>query len=85
MSIEGVVRDGVVVLDKNARLPEGTRVLVSAAPTVTSRGEIVKKPGELPIVRGGALGTVDLTNERFHEIIEAEDREAVRRQGNASA
>jgi hypothetical protein len=29
MTVEGIVRNGVVVLEKDARLPEGTRVAVA--------------------------------------------------------
>jgi hypothetical protein len=85
MSIEGIIRDGVVILEKGVRLPEGTRVLVSASPAATSRGVIVKQPGQLPIVRGGTPGSIDLTNKYIHEILEEEDLEAIRRQQDASA
>ncbi len=85
MSIEGIIQDGVVILEKGARLPEGTRVLVSAAPVAVSRGEIVTQPGQLPIVRGGTPGSIDLTNEYIHEILDEEDLEAIRRQQDASA
>lgn len=84
MSIQGIVRNGVVVLDEGACLPEGTRVSVSAAPAATSRGEIVKQPGQLPIVRGGTPGSIDLTNDRIYEILLEEDIEVIRRQRDAS-
>jgi hypothetical protein len=59
-----------VVLDQENPFPEGTRVSVSALP---STPELVMKPGELPVVRGGVPGSVHLTNERINEILEEEE------------
>jgi hypothetical protein len=73
MEIRGHVKNGVVVLDDGASLPEGTPVTVSC---VTVR--IWRKPGKktrirLPLVRSNHPGSVNLTNERIAEILDEED------------
>jgi len=85
MEIFGHIENGVVVLEGGASLPEGTRVCVATAPPSRSEPEIVMIPGQLPIVRGGVPGSVHLTNERIHEIFEAEEIEALKRQWNVSS
>jgi hypothetical protein len=76
MNIHGIVQNGVVVLEKGATLPEGTRVFVAAEPAACAQGTLVKTPGHLPIVRGGVPGSVMLTNARIYEMLDAEDLES---------
>jgi hypothetical protein len=80
MELFGYIQNGVVVLDEGTALPEGTRVSVSAVP---SQPEIMMKPGELPVVRGGVPGSIHLTNERINEILEEEDLAYMKDMGNA--
>lgn len=82
MEIFGHVENGVVVLEGGVSLPEGTRVSVSTDVEAPSNPEIVSNPGELPFVRGGAPGSVRLTNERVAEILEQEELDALKRQWN---
>lgn len=77
MSIQGTVRNGVVVLESGAKLPEGTRVSISTEAAACARGTIVKAPGQLPIVQGGKPGSLALTNERIAEILDDEDMESL--------
>lgn len=79
MEILGHIQNGVVVLEGERTFREGTRVSVSVLPP---QPVIVMKPGELPIVVGGAPGSVHLTNERINEIFEEEDIAAMKGNGN---
>jgi hypothetical protein len=77
-TIRGRVKNGVIVLEDGATLPEGARVTVSCN-TVRLR----PRPGEekrvqLPLVRTGRPGTLHLTNERIAEILLEEDLAALR-------
>ena len=78
MQIPGRIRNGVVVLDGDARLPEGARVTVSP-----EDGRIWHKPGKkrrvhFPLVPSDRPGTLDLTNERIAEILADEDVTSMR-------
>jgi hypothetical protein len=46
MTLDGVVRNGMVVLEQGARLPEGTRVKVLAEPT-----EVETQPALLSLLK----------------------------------
>ncbi|MEX2172202.1 MAG: hypothetical protein WD851_22975 [Pirellulales bacterium] len=90
MVILGHISNGVVVLEGDAPLPEGAAVAVvyprqSAKPQGTEPPRIECEPGRFPLVRGGAPGSLELTNERIQEILDAEDIEAVKRQWNVSS
>jgi hypothetical protein len=73
MVISGHVQNGVVVLDGNLALPEGAAVVVSyPAP------EPIKPAGgnrrvEVPLVRTGQPGSVNLTNQQIADILDEED------------
>jgi hypothetical protein len=82
MKIVGHIQNGVVVLDGGASLPEGTRVWVSTVPPGAAGPQIVTKAGQFPVVQGGVPGSVELTNERIHEILEEEDIDALTGQWN---
>jgi hypothetical protein len=75
MEAVGHVRDGVVVLDAGATMPEGTPVFVSPVP---DQPVILIRPGELPIVLGGEPGSVYLTNDRIGRILDDEDVAALK-------
>ena len=79
MEIPGCVHNGVVVLDGGTTLPEGTRVVVSQLSPVDQERQPAKKPAELPLVSGGEPGSIHLTNERIHELLDEEDIEAIKR------
>lgn len=72
MQAEGVVRNGVIVLEGGIFLPDGTRVTVSAdvkrsldnTPTTTV---------EFPLVRSKAPGQLQLTNEFLSECLDADE------------
>ena len=83
MDALGHIHNGVVVLEGGTCLPEGTRVAVSILPTPLEQPQIECQPGQLPVVRSGVPGSMNLTNERIHEIFEQEDIEAMKGQWNA--
>lgn len=73
MTFSGRVQNGVVILEGNATLPEGTPVSVvsRAAPVL----RVSKRPRrtELPLVRSSQPGSLDLTSDMIAEILNAED------------
>ena len=73
MDIHGRVRNGVVVLEEGAVLPEGAvvRVLYQAGPVI--HVSPTRKPVKLPLVRTGHPGSVALTNDRIAEILDEQD------------
>lgn len=72
MVIPGRVRNGVVVLEGGATLPEGTTVKVSC-PVRVGRKPGKRKRVRLPLVDSEHPGTLPLTNRRSAEILEEED------------
>ena len=79
MELNGYVQNGVIVLSGGASLPEGSRVIVSCnveAGAVPSPG---KKRVQLPLVRTGKPGSLNLTNERIAEVFNDEDVVSSRR------
>ncbi len=85
MDILGHVHNGVVVLDEPARLPEGARVVVSYAAGPRIRVSPIRKRVQLPLVKTGRPGSLELTNDRIAEILDAEDIEAMKGQWDASS
>jgi hypothetical protein len=73
MEIPGRIQNGVVILEGDVCLPEGTTVTVlcDAAPTVERSTE--QKRDELPLVQSERPERILLTNERIAEIFEEED------------
>jgi hypothetical protein len=68
MQLDGFVQNGVIVHSGGCSLPEGTLVTVSCLDTGEQpRSE--NKRVELPLVRTGTPGTLDLTNERIAAIL----------------
>lgn len=75
MVINGRVQQGVIVLEGNPLLPEGTPVVVTVGlPSHASSKQEVK----LPLVRSDRPGELNLTNDRVAEILDAEDVDAAR-------
>jgi hypothetical protein len=73
MVIAGHVHNGVVVLDGNVALPEGAVVTVSfSAPATTDRDNGTRRV-EVPLVRTGQPGSVNLTGRQIAEILDEED------------
>jgi hypothetical protein len=73
MEFQGVVQNGVVVLDDAITLPEGAAVVVTCREAPVIR--FAKNPVSvvLPIFDSDEPGTIDLTNERIAEILDRED------------
>ena len=73
MTIPGRVQNGVVVLDGNTTLPEGTRVSVLIPVTPLGPPAEMKRRVKLPFVRSDRPGTLLLTAERVAELLDEED------------
>ncbi|MDA1051735.1 MAG: hypothetical protein O3C40_14795 [Planctomycetota bacterium] len=80
MEISGHIQNGVVVLDESVVLPEGAAVTVTLRTGPVIRVSPVRQPVQLPLVESDAPGTLELTNDRIAEILEAEDIEALKAQ-----
>jgi hypothetical protein len=78
MGIPGQVRNGVVVLEGEATLPEGTPVTV--APRKGSLFHKAKKQRRvvLPLVKSKKPSSANLTNQRIAELLEEDDLAARR-------
>jgi len=83
VEIPGRVENGVVVLEGAATLPEGAAVRVCYTGSPTIHTSSVRKPVQLPLIKTGQPGSLDLTNERIAEILDEQDAEAVKRSWNA--
>lgn len=79
MEIPGRVQNGVVVLDGSVSLPEGAAVTVTLRTKPVIRAAKKQKRVEFPLVPSSAPGSVHLTNQRIHEILDEEDIEALKR------
>jgi hypothetical protein len=78
MEIPGRVKNGVIVLEGRAVLPEGAPVTV-----LFDRVRIWHKSGKkirvaFPLVRSKQPGTLHLSNERIAEILQEDDLTSVR-------
>jgi hypothetical protein len=76
LEIQGVVQNGVVVLDGSMSLPEGAAVVVTYRATPVIRVAKNPIPVVLPIFDSDEPGTIDLTNDRIAEILDQEDASA---------
>lgn len=83
IELPGHVENGVVVLEGGASLPEGTQVRVRYAGKLTIHVSPIRKPVELPLIKTGEPGSLDLTNDRIAEILAEEEIESLKSQWNA--
>lgn len=72
MELNGFVQNGVIVLTGGASLPEGTPVTVSCGVDATTP-QREKKRVQVPLVRTGKPGSMNLNNDRIAEIFNEED------------
>jgi hypothetical protein len=73
MTIPGRVRGGIVVLDGESTLPDGTPVSVVSRSSPVIRVAKQQSPVTLPLVPSDRPGSVDLTAERIAEILGEQD------------
>jgi hypothetical protein len=73
MELQGIVQNGVVVLTAGVTLPEGTPVTVTCEVKPVPQPAAGKKRVQLPLVRTGKPGSMNLNNERIAEIFDDED------------
>jgi len=72
MELNGFVQNGVIVLTDGSSLPEGTPVTVTCGVDVPVP-QPEKKRVQVPLVRTGRPGTMNLDNDRIAEIFNEED------------
>jgi hypothetical protein len=82
LEIFGRVRNGVVVLENGATLPEGTPVTVFCGVRICKPGK--KKRVRLPLVDSKHPGSVPLTGERIAEILQEEELASFRKSSRSS-
>ena len=73
MELNGRVLNGVIVLTGGIALPEGTPVTVLWNVDAVSPPPTEKRRVQVPLVRTGEPGTMNLNNERIAEIFDDED------------
>jgi len=73
MDVPGRVRNGVVVLEGGASLPEGAAVRVSYRAGPVIRVSPVRRAVSLPLVKTGRPASVALTNDRIAQILDEQD------------
>jgi hypothetical protein len=73
MEVQGRIHNGVVVLDSELPLPEGTMVTVSYRGTPPAKPPEAHRPVRLPLVPSDRPGSRRLTAERIAELLEDED------------
>lgn len=70
MEILGRVHNGVVVLEGHPALPEGAAVTVTYPVPAGITSGVPKTRIQVPLVRTGQPGSVDLTDDRIAEILD---------------
>jgi hypothetical protein len=73
MQIPGHLRDGVVVLERDPGLPNGTEVSVSVPPVVNEKLAQTAQRLVFPLIPGAIANGVVLTNQRIAELLDEED------------
>jgi len=73
MTIPGRVHNGVVLLEGDTTLPEGTAVVVSTRLSPAIRVAKKQQRVSLPFVRSDRPGSIDLTAERIAELLDEQD------------
>jgi hypothetical protein len=79
MTILGRVQNGVIIPEGGPALPEGASVSISYPATVEPKPAKQERRIEVPLVRTGRPGSLNLTGERIAEVLDEEDT-APRRQ-----
>ncbi len=77
MTLTGHIQNGAVVLDGSPVLPEGVLVTVSIPTTMPARPDTRRV--QIPLVRTGEPGSLNLTNERLAAHLEDDDIAFARR------
>jgi hypothetical protein len=78
MVIPGRVENGVVIPESASALPEGAVVTITYPATTANRECPPRQRIQVPLVRTGELGSVQLTGEAIAEIMDNEDTSARR-------
>lgn len=73
MTIPGRVQNGVVVLESGSILPEGAVVTVIYPTSTRPKPDGDRKRVQIPLVRTGRPGTVNLTEQQIAELLDEED------------
>jgi hypothetical protein len=73
MEIRGRIHNGVVVLEGELSLPEGTMATVSYPVAPSTQPPEVRRRVQLPLVRSDHPGSLRLTAERVAELLEDDD------------
>jgi hypothetical protein len=73
MEIPGRVKNGVVVLEDSQHLPEGATVTVVYPGSPDVSPSLTRRRIQVPLVRTGSPGSVDLSNAQIDEIVNEED------------
>jgi hypothetical protein len=73
MEVQGRIHNGVVVLEGELPLPEGTPATVVYRGAPTSGSSATRRPVRLPLVRSDRPGRRPLTAERVADILDEED------------
>ena len=73
MEVQGRVHNGIVVLEGELPVPDGTMVTVSYHEAEPAKPPGTRRPVQLPLVRSDRPGSRQLTAERIAEILEDED------------
>jgi hypothetical protein len=73
MDFPGRVQNGVVVLESGPALPEGVAVTIPFPAVPQAKPASEKRRIQIPLVRTGEAGSVQLTNARVAQILDQED------------
>ena len=76
MVIPGRVQNGVVVPESGTSLPEGAAVTITYPPLNGDRPATSRQRIQVPLVKTGQPGSVQLTGEAIGEILDNEDSSA---------
>jgi len=96
MELHGHIQNGMVAIDGNPRLPEGAEVTILIghleqpieSPSTTAEvkhapeNRPVKQRVEFPLVRTGVPGSLQLTNEKIHDILAEQEIAFIKSQWN---
>lgn len=72
MKTQGVVHNGVIVIDGGIRLPEGTRIVVSIEPEMGGQNSNSYHV-QFPLVHSETPGQLQLTNETISQFLDEDE------------